>query len=275
MKRMIITGILTIGAGVTCLMAQAQPPAKGAAPAQASGPKAPAPKSKAEVEALQAMQASVNDPDKEIAAVENLITKFADTDYKAIALYMEAEAYQKKGDFDHMVICADRVLEINPSDFQSELMLAKYYASHTRENDLDREEKLGKAEKYANSVIEAMKTMAKPNPQIPDDQWADVRKDFAADGYNAIGLANLTRKKYDAAAAAFKSAVDTNSRPEPAYMVRLASALQSAGKNDEAIVWCDKVTAMPDAHPQVKSVAANIRALAVKSGGKPAGGEAK
>jgi tetratricopeptide (TPR) repeat protein len=272
---MIFTGILTIGAGVTCLMAQAPPPAKGAAPAQASGPKAPAPKSKAEVEALQAMQAAVNDPDKEIAAVENLITKFADTDYKAIALYMEAEAYQKKGDFDHMVICADRVLEINPSDFQSELMLAKYYASHTRENDLDREEKLGKAEKYANSVIEAMKTMAKPNPQIPDDQWADVRKDFAADGYNAIGLANLTRKKYDAAAAAFKSAVDTNSRPEPAYMVRLASALQSAGKNDEAIVWCDKVTAMPDAHPQVKSVAANIRALAVKSGGKPAGGEAK
>ena len=29
-------------------------------------------------------------------------------------------------------------------------MLARYYATHTRENDLDREEKLGKAEKYAN-----------------------------------------------------------------------------------------------------------------------------
>ena len=273
MKRMIITGILTIGAGVTCLMAQAPPPAKGAAPA--SGPKAPAPKSKAEVEALQAMQASVNDPDKEIAAVENLITKFADTDYKAIALYMEAEAYQKKGDLDHMVIYADRVLEVNPSDFQAELMLAKYYATHTRENDLDREEKLGKTEKYANAVIEAMKTMPKPNPQIPDDQWVDVRKDFTADGYNDIGMANLTRKKYDAAAAAFKSAVDTTSHPEPAYMVRLASALQSAGKNDEAIVWCDKVTAMPDAHPQVKSVATNIRAVAVKAGGKAAGGEAK
>jgi tetratricopeptide (TPR) repeat protein len=272
---MIFTGILTIGAGVTCLMAQAPPPAKGAAPAPASGPKVPAPKSKAEVEALQAMQAAINDPDKEIAAVENLITKFADTDYKAIALYMEAEAYQKKGDLDHMVIYADRVLEVNPSDFQAELMLAKYYATHTRENDLDREEKLGKSEKLANAVIENMKTLAKPNPQITDEQWSDVRKDFAAEAYNDIGMANLTRKKYDAAAAAFKSAVDTNSHPEPAYMVRLASALQSAGKNDEAIVWCDKVTAMPDAHPQVKSVATNIRAVAVKAGGKAPGGEAK
>ena len=43
-------------------------------------------------------------------------------------------------------------------------------------------------------------------------------------------------------------------------MVRLASALQSAGKNDEAIVWCDKVTAIPDVHPQIKTVATQIRA---------------
>jgi hypothetical protein len=87
-------------------------------------------------------------------------------------------------------------------------------------------------------------------------------------------VANLTRKKYDAAAAAFKSAVDANSRPEPAYMVRLASALQSGGKNDEAIALCDKVAAIPDVHPQIKQVAGQIRAAAVKAGGKP-GGEAK
>jgi len=138
-----------------------------------------------------------------------------------------------------------------------------------------REEKLGKAEKYANQVIEMMKTAPKPNPQITDEQWTEAKKDTAAEAYNAIGVANLTRKKYDAAAAAFKSAVDANSRPEPAYMVRLASALQSGGKNDEAIALCDKVTAIPDAHPQIKQVAGQIRAAAVKAGGKAPGGEAK
>jgi len=117
-----------------------------------------------------------------------------------------------------------------------------------------------------------MKTLPKPNPGISDDDWVAIRKDLAAEAYNNIGLANLTRKNYVAAAAGFKSAVDANSRPEPAYMVRLASALQSGGKNDEAISWCDKVAAMPDAHPQVKSVAAAIRALAVKAGGKAPGG---
>jgi tetratricopeptide (TPR) repeat protein len=258
---MILTGILAIGTGASCLLAQA--------------PKGPAPKSKGELEALQALQAAGNDPDKQIAASENLITKFADTDFKSVALFIEADAYQRKGDFEHMVVFAERTLEADPKDFRATLMLANYYASHTRENDLDREEKLGKAEKYANQAIEMMKTAQKPNPQIPDDQWADIKKDETAEGYNAIGLANLTRKKYDAAAASFKSAVDATSRPEPAYMVRLASALQSGGKNDEAIVWCDKVAATPDVHPQIKNIAAQVRAAAVKAGGKAPGGEAK
>lgn len=266
MKRIIFTGILALGASAMCLMAQA-PPA-----AQAPAAKGPAPKSKGEMEALQALQGAAGDPDKSIAAAENLITKFADTDFKGIALYIEADAYQRKGDLDHMVIYAERTLEASPQDFRALLMLSSYYASKTRENDLDREEKLAKAEKYANQVIEMMKTQPKPNPAITDEQWAAAKKDSAAEAYNSIGIANLTRKKFDASAAAFKMAVETNSLPEPAYMVRLASALQSAGKNDEAIMWCDKVTAIPDVHPQIKSVAAAIRASAIKAGGKAPGG---
>ncbi len=265
MKRMILTGILAFGAGLTGLMAQAPAAATAA-------PKGPAPKSKSEMEALQALQAAQGNPDATIAACENLITKFADTDFKAIALFMEADAYEKKNDSEHMVIFAERTLEANPQNFQATLMLAKYYATHTRENDLDREEKLGKAEKYANSVIDMMKTTPKPNPQIPDDQWVDVKKDISAEAYNAIGLGNLTRKKYDAAAANFKLAVDTNSRPEPAYIVRYASALQGAGKNDEAIVLCDKILADATTHPQIKQVAQVVRAAAVKAGGKVPGG---
>jgi tetratricopeptide (TPR) repeat protein len=222
-------------------------------------------KSKAELEAWNALVQAAGDPDKAIAAAENLITKYADSDFTATALDLEADAYQRKGDFPKMVIYAERVLEANPQDSQALLMLAKYYATHTRENDLDREEKLGKAEKYANLVIEVAKTLPKPSAQFSDEQWTAARKDTAAEAYNAIGQANLVRKKFDAAAAGFKSAVDSASAPEPAYMVRLALALQSAGKFDEAIAWCDKAAAVPNVHPQVKAVAAQIKAQATKS----------
>jgi len=72
------------------------------------------------------------------------------------------------------------------------------------------------------------------------------------------------------AAAEFKTAVDND--PQGAYMVREASALQSAGKNDEAIALCDKIAADPQAHPQIKQVAQQVRAAAVKAGGKAPGG---
>src|ERR1017187_8459467 len=108
MKRMILTGILAIGAGATCLMAQAPPPAQAA--------KAPSPKSKAELEALQALQAAVADPDKTIAAPNNLIPNFSDNDFKGVALYLQADAYQRKGVPDHMLLFAERVLEVTPHD---------------------------------------------------------------------------------------------------------------------------------------------------------------
>ena len=265
MKRTILTGLVAIGAGATCLMAQAPPAAKGAAPGQMPVAKAMKAQSKAELEAWNALVAAASDPDKAIAAAENLITKFADTEFKGIALNLEADAWQRKGDFNKMEIYADRVLEGNPQDSQALLMLSKYYSTQTRENDLDREEKLGKAEKYANLLIEVVKTLPKPSAQVPDEQCAEARKDFTAEAYNAIGLANMTRKKYDAAAASFKSALDAGSAPEPAYMVRLALALQNGGKNEEAIAWCDKVAAVPNVHPTVKDYATRIRATAVKA----------
>jgi tetratricopeptide (TPR) repeat protein len=245
-------------------MAQAAPAAAGQMPVT----KAMKAQSKAELEAYNAMIAAINDPDKTIAAAEDLLTKFADTEFKGIALNIEADAYQRKGDFNKMEIFADRVLEVNPQDSQALLMLAKHYATHTRENDLDREEKLGKAEKYATLLIEVAKTLPKPSAQISDEQWAAARKDTAAEAYNVIGQANLTRKKYDAAAAGFKSAVEAASAPEPAYMVRLALALQNGGKNDEAIIWCDKAIAVPNVHPQVKAVATQIKASAIRAAAK-------
>ena len=81
MKRMILTGALALVAGVSSLMAQAAPP------------KAPAPKSKDELAAVQALfTATRTGPDATIKAAEDLLTKFADTDFKDVALLSEAEA---------------------------------------------------------------------------------------------------------------------------------------------------------------------------------------
>jgi tetratricopeptide (TPR) repeat protein len=258
MKRSIITGILALAAGAAALMGQA---------------KGPQPKSKAELEALQAMFTAqqANNPDGVIKAAEDLLTKFADTDFKESALYMEADAYHQKKDDTKAQIFAEQALQANPKSYQASIMLAEVIAKGTRETDLDREEKLGKSEKYAKDAMDFVKDAPKPGPQVPDAQWDDFKKSIVGRAHGAMGIASLTRKKYDVAAGEFKTAYDAD--PQPAYMVQQASALQSGGKNDEAIALCDKILADPQLHPAIKNVATQVRAQAVKSGGKAPGGE--
>ena len=254
MKRMILAGVLSVAAGASSLMAQAKPPA---------------PKSQKELDAVKAMlTAAQAGPDQTIAAAEAVLTNFADTEFKEIALFFEARAYQQKNDPMKAQVFGERVLEINPKNYQTTLMLGEVIAQTTRENDLDREEKLTKAEKYLSSTMESLKTAAKPNPQMSDKDWDEAKQQITAEAHNGLGLCALPRKKYDVAAAEFKSAADLD--PQPAYLAREASALQSAGKHDDAIAICDKLLADAQLHPQIKQVAEGVRAAAIKAGGKAA-----
>lgn len=260
MKRTIFTGILALATGLSCLMAQ-QPPAKQG---QGGGQPGliPGTKSVAESQAVLALNQAQGNPDATIKAAEDMLTKFADTSFKEIALYMEAISYQQKNDVDKAMIYAEKVLEVSPKNFQATLMLGEMLATHTRENDLDKEEKLTKADKYLNGTIDNLKTAPKPNPQIADAQWEEAKKQLTAEAHNDLGLVALDRKKYDVAITEFKTAIDAD--PQPAYSVRLASAYQSAGKNQEAIEICDKLLADPQLHPQIKQVAQSVKAAASK-----------
>jgi len=267
-------------AGAAVLWAQpakrAQP-AKPAQPAQAAASqtpvaKQPQAKSKDEAEALMAIF-NAPDPDTRIKAADALLTKYADTEFQAVALQIAAASCQQKNDFENMVIYCERTLEVDPQNFSAMLMLASGIAQRTREFDLDREEKLARSEKYARTAQEILKTALKPNPNLTDEQWESARKDFMAQSHEALGLAALVRKKYDVAIAEFKTATEVASSPDPATMVRLGAVYNLAGQYDEAVALLDKLMAQTDVHPQIKQFAQaeRVRAIQLKSAAaKPA-----
>ncbi|MBL8209589.1 MAG: hypothetical protein JNK87_02700 [Bryobacterales bacterium] len=220
------------------------------------------PKSQKEVDALMAIQ-NAQDPDGRIAAVENLLTKFADTEFKTFALMMATDAAQQKGDFEKLIIYGERTLQADPKSYPVMLMMSRAIAQRVRENDLDKEERLTNAEKLAKDAGEALKTAQKMNPQMTDEQWAQAKKDFEAQQHESLGMIANVRKKYDVAAAEYKTAVELNG--DPATMVRLGQALNNGGKYDDAIAYLDKVIAAADAHPQVKQVAQNEKNRAVQA----------
>ena len=261
MKKRVMAGFLAVTFLATMAFAQAP----------AAGPQA---KSQKEVDALMAVQ-NATTVDQKLAAIDNVLTKFADTQFKPNLLIMAAVLYQQKGDQDKMQVYAERALEANPKSFQAMLMIAQAVASRTREFDLDKADKLAKVDKYAHEALKELETAEKPNPQLTDEQWAEAKNQLKSQAHEILGTAAMVDKKYDQAVTEYKAAVDAEgATPEPVTMVRLAAAENQAGKPDEAIALLDKVMATPNLDARIRSVAQAEKARAAQiksSGAKPAG----
>lgn len=216
---------------------------------------------------LKALQAIVNATTVEarVAAVDSFVKSFPKSEYRPVALTMAAEAYEVGGNVTKAIIYYQQVLEVSPKDYNAMLMLAAETARTTREFDLDKEEKLTKAEKYAKDGMALIPSAAKPNPQLTEEQWTNMKKDDQARGHEALGLIAMARKKYDAAASEFKTATETASEVQPATFIRMGGAYTDAGKPDQAIAALDKVLAMPNLPDQIKQIAQSEKARAEKA----------
>lgn len=212
------------------------------------------PKTPKEVEALQALFAA-QDPDTRIKAAQNVITKFADTEYKAICLQMIAQSYQQKNDSENAVVWSEKLLEADPKSYTAMLTIAGSLAQKTREFDLDKDEKLARAEKLVKDAQVIIPTAPKMNPAIPDEQWTAFKKDQNAEALQILGMIATVRKKPEDAVKYLKESVEIAASPDPATMVRLAAAYNSANKPDDAMALIAKITSQADVHPAIKQFA--------------------
>ncbi len=235
--------------------------------------KLPQPKTPKELEALKAWQAATK-TDERLQAIENVLTNFADTEFKVFLLLDALQLEQRKGDFAQVVFYGERILEADPKNAVALVTLAGETARHTREFDLDKEEKLAKVDKYAKAASDVSKDMVKPRPDITDEQWEGVKKDVRAQALEAMGQAALLRKKYDDSIADYKQALAVQATPDPATWVRLGQAYEDAGKLDDATDAFDKALNTPNVNPQVKAVAQAKKDEVAKkkgAGSKPPG----
>jgi len=135
------------------------------------------PKSQKEQQAILAVQMAKT-PDDRITAIENVLTNFADTEFKVALLQMAVQSEQQKNDYAQTVFYADRLLKADPKNAFALVTLASETARHTRENDLDKDEQLAKVDKWAKDAVEAAKVMPKVRADVSDADWDGFKKDW-------------------------------------------------------------------------------------------------
>jgi tetratricopeptide (TPR) repeat protein len=222
--------------------------------------KKPVRRSKGEVTAINALLMAQT-PDDRIKAAEDLITKFADTDFKPFALFQEANAYELKNSHDKAIVYAEQAIAADPKNYDAMILIANITASQTKDTDLDMAEKLSHAEKMANDGMEILKTAQKPTiVTMTEAQWTDAKNSAESSAWQALGTIATVRKKPDEAVADFEKGLALS--PDPVLMLRTGRALLLAKKYDEAITWFDKANASPDASAQIKSIATSDKARA-------------
>jgi tetratricopeptide (TPR) repeat protein len=221
-------------------------------------------KSAKEGEAVQAVLSATN-PDQKIAAVDSLLSKYKDTEFKAIVLEMAGEAYQQKGDSANAIVYGNRALDADPKNFQAMLLVAGQLAQITKKFDLDKDEKVKRAKKLADDAITTVNATAKPNPKLTDEQWAGIQTDLVAQAHETLGVLAGVDENWPLSITEFKTAIDNAANPEVTTMVRLAATYNYAKKYDDAIATADRVLATPGVPDNLKKIATDEKARAAKA----------
>jgi tetratricopeptide (TPR) repeat protein len=238
--------------------------------AAASGVAALSKEENADFRALEAEQ----DPDKAIAASENFIKKYPQSQVLDYVYVWEAYAYEKKEDAEKTLMYAQKSLELKNDNLLALLITAHVMPQHQylSHHQSDEEQQLNKAMSYSTDAEKAVGNIKK----LPEDSEADfaIRKQ----GYLCeihsdrgmihldlaqLGLLSLDQDELAKAADEYKKAVAC---PAPAAedYYRMGDAYRLMKKDDDAIAAYTKASQLGQG---VLKQYADRQIAALKAGG--------
>lgn len=241
--------LLVATMALTSLAAFAQQPTQP--PKAATGDLKP--KSKEEATAIKKINDAKTDDDK-IASVDAFITGFPNSDFRSMELMIAAEAADHKTDYAKAVSYGELAIQSDPKSFYAMLLVAGELAQHTQKYDLDKEQKLSKAEKYVTDALAIIPDAAKPHSGVSDSDWVAFKKEQTSTAHKDFGLVAEKRGKWDVAAKEYQTAFDMDPTDQVTG-ARLASAYNETGMFTEALAAANKVLKMDGLNPTVKAFA--------------------
>jgi tetratricopeptide (TPR) repeat protein len=229
-----------------------QAPATPAAPQTAAPPpsqpagtkRPPQAKSQEEITAYNAIR-NIRDSQQAEQAAKDFETKFPQSELRALVYQNLMDAYQGVNNADKAIEMGRKAVSIDPDNPVVLVMLANVVAEHTRETDLDRDQRYAEAVKYARHALETIPTDVTVAPNTTPDKVTQFKQLLSALAHSAIGFVELNRHNDPAAEAELRQAAELNTvQPDPMVFLRLAIALDHQSKYADALQATNRVLAL-------------------------------
>jgi hypothetical protein len=219
--------------------------------AQAAPAAGPTPDEIKDVQAIQTKQiATPADADAKMTLVNQFVAKFPTSSLKGYVLTMGGEAAQAKRDSARARYHYEQAIAADPNSDYAMIMLGAEIAQNTGEHDLDKKDKLAKAEKYAKDAMVLIEKRVKQ----PQEQQAQFDQEKAADmsrAHMTLGLVAMADQKDEAAGNEFMLAASADAM----NLLRAGMAFNNAKKIDQANKALDQFIGIPGLPDQYKKMA--------------------
>lgn len=249
------------------LLLTAAPALVAQKPAPAAAlPKGAHPKSKAEQDALKALQKMANDPattpDQIEAAETDFATKYPTSDYLSTVAVWALQYYQNPAhnNYARSLFYGEQAIKYDPNSVYALVTLGDIIPNQVKDTDLDRDQRIKEATDDDNQAIKVAETAG---ATLNGQPFTDAAKHVVeATAYSSLArLANLD-KDYANVVADYQKAIPLDDAAHQAvdnfYMARAYIEMQ---KYPEALAALDAASKAAPDNPQVQAAVTSNRNL--------------
>ncbi len=246
---------------------------------KASGSRVLQAKSQEELKAYQDAFAKT-DPALLEAAADDFSAKYPNSELRA-SLYIRAmNLYSQSNNTEKVIVTGEKAIADDPINPIPLVQVASAIAESTRETDLDREQQLTLAAKYAHAAIDNIDTGLILPANADPQKVAAAKRNIQTMAYDTLGMIDMNKKDYAAAEQNLQKAIElSKDNPEAVLFLRLSvaqdhlqqypQALDSANK---AVQYAKDGTAAQNLGKQQQARVQKLIAAAAVAGGSSAPG---
>lgn len=221
------------------------PPAPGTLPGQPAAPAQPAvnPEEENAYKAFFDLKGTA-DEQAMISSGEAFLKKFPESRYRESVYSRLTQAYLNVGQLDKMLVAGEKALEINANDVDVLSVLSFGMLRRFNRDDLDAEQKLEKAERYAKRGIDILNVLAKPEA-MTEENFVRAKNEKLSMCHSGLGLSYLHRQRYVDSIAAFEHATTLAPSPDPTDLYLLGILYEATKRYADAATTFTKCSEPP------------------------------